>query len=868
MKVADLGERLARPHVPPGVCVAYKNEFLSKVVPQELREEVARFNDEAPRTQADIMIQAFSSLGNQTTDGSGSRRPRGKQRAKRYDNRHLSSHNSMIDAMETTLLHCVCVVTQSDRQPILTPVICYFRNSKFRVCRKKKEKRDKGSYTEFSMDVLQLLTEREMKELHNSFGTSGLSIDQFVDCLCRFVEHKAKTTNDPTMLDVWNRRVFKNLFRDIDVNNDGTVTHDEFTNFSINSSLKGISIRQKQLDFQFGAYSLLEEPKAFVCGEHSVTDHAGFGGRSPFELQSAQHLALKYLPSPRLFVCQGYSRITVHRPETPACIATLESPDGGIINDAYYTSHNMLLLSTRSSRVDVYDATEHFRRRKSLLCDKSITTFLTGDAKMGTLPSHLGGCGDTNGSVFMLNFEKLGTGPSSSIEGTIGSVISDRRKLHTGQVTSMHYIEQISCDTICSSSLDNTINFSDAETGVVKFYAAHGHKEGVSGVTVSNSHGMGISYGRGESVAYAFSVDYHQVSPFCLEDAKDPHVNKLIGAHAVAHSHQIITLDAGGVAKLWDCRQMRCIRSFCVPQLEVNSSSTSKKKVRSGITQKPTGFSGQSSKMIVQLSQEFDLVQSLVYCEANRRIICVGKETTMFEYQANSAGIASHAEPLLSVQYNPLLQMIVSCTAAELRTWSIQTGCCDVSIENPLQGKVELIKSTITCMGLDAVYGKRVMLGTDTGHIACVLLSTGAVEWTFQVRENTPIQFVECTDVRRILVGAKNGLLFVIFEAEQETQLASKVIHEPLSDDFTKAVGHFTSPSSSTAGGAGMSRGGATTRLPIIAATTAATLPGTPRLGARPTDQPPTQRLSVSSQTTRTAKLANIKSDIGVVHCS
>jgi hypothetical protein len=105
------------------------------------------------------------------------------------------------------------------------------------------------------------------------------------------------------LVETWNRNVFKNIFRDIGINYDGTVTHDEFANFSINASLKGISIRQLQLDFQFGAYDLLELPRACACGGQSITESSSSAERFGFDSQSNQLLALQYLSVPKLFLC-------------------------------------------------------------------------------------------------------------------------------------------------------------------------------------------------------------------------------------------------------------------------------------------------------------------------------------------------------------------------------------------------------------------------------------------------------------------------------------------------------------------------------------------------------------------------------------
>ncbi|CUG93959.1 Hypothetical protein, putative, partial [Bodo saltans] len=643
------------------------------------------------------------------------------------------------------------------------------------------------------MDLLQILSKEDLEDLVECFG-EGLNELQFVQTMTTLIRKKAN--EDPlaysAFLKKWKAKALRDLFQAIDYNQDGTLQYEELTNFAINSALHHTRNQTHRLELQFRDYQLVLPPQATSYGLTTVINGGNFTpmsdqilkGRGFFRDQSAQLKQLFYLRNAKKFVADGFTRTTLHHGNRPDCISRLDL--AGTLVDAT-TAHNntYLVCSTDQNLIEVFEqhisgASHSFVKRKSLHTDRTVTQFLKADSGLGKLPGWFGGTGDREGLIRYCNMERLHA-QLTLLGHHIDSLTILRRKFHTDEITSLQFMNQrAGGESIISSAHDNRIIVHDVETGVIRFEPRHTHQGYIRHVSLSNTHNVGFSTGN-ENYACMFNLDHVQHSIMKLEDFKDPHAHKLIGVHCVMNTHQVITADAGGLLKLWDVRQLRPIRSFHVPPLEVDAISMNQKTKHSrssyGMPEaKPLPQS--SARTELQVSAKCNLVKQMVYCDETRKVYTIGKETTVFEYDTSALVPKAHAEPLIDIVYNAVEEQLVTASESEIKIWNIKSGCCSSSVRCAFTAPngAPLPNSHVHCICIDHVGGKRMFVGSNRGEIACVIPATGKAEWCIAVRKGVPIVSIMFTG-KSLLVGFRDG--YIVSCDVGDPLIIPKVIFEP-----------------------------------------------------------------------------------------
>lgn len=643
------------------------------------------------------------------------------------------------------------------------------------------------------MDLLQILSKEDLEDLAEQFG-EGLDESQFVQTMSVLIKQKA--SEDPvafaTVLKKWKGKALRDLFQAIDYNQDGVLQYEELTNFAINSALHHTRNQKHRLELQFRDYQLVLPPQATSYGLTTVINGGNFTpmsdqilkGRGFFKDQSAQLKQLFYLRGAKKFVAEGFTRTTLHHANQPDCISRLDI-DGTVVDVTMAHNNTYLVCSTNHNLIEVFEQSpsgisSEFVKRKSLHTDRTITQFLKADSGLGKLPGWFGGTGDREGLVRYCNMERLHA-QLSLLGHNIDSLTILRRKIHDDEITSLQFMNQrAGGESIISSAHDNRIVIHDVETGTIRFEPRHTHEGFVRHLSLCNTHNVGFSTGN-ENYACMFNLDHVQHSVMKLEDYKDPHAHKLIGVHCVMNTHQVITADAGGLLKLWDVRQLRSVRSFHVPPLEVDAISTNQKMKHSrssyGLPEaKPLPQS--SARTEIQVSAKCNLVRQMMYCDETRKVYTIGKETTVFEYDASTLVPKAHANALLDIVYNPVEEQLVSASDTEIKIWNVKNGCCNSSVSCSFTAPngAPLPNSVISCITVDHIGGKRMFVGSSTGEIACVIPATGKAEWCVTVRSRFPIVSIMFTG-KALLVGFRDG--FIASCDVGDPLIVPKVIFEP-----------------------------------------------------------------------------------------
>lgn len=627
------------------------------------------------------------------------------------------------------------------------------------------------------MDLLQILNREDLESLADRFG-DGLDEAQFVSTMQSLVAAKAKANPREYGMYVkkWKSSALRELFQTIDYNQDGTLQYHELTNFAINSALHHTKNQSQRVELQFRPYELVLPPQPTSYGSTTVTNAGNFStmsdqiltGRGHFKDQSAQLRQLFYLKGCRRFVAEGFTRVTLHAASDPEPLSRLEIT-GRILDVTTAHNNTYLVCSTDQNLMEVFEqgssavtGATRFLKRKALNTNRAITQFLKADSGLGALPSWFGGTGDREGLIRYCNMERLHA-QLTLLGHHLDSLTIARRKLHTDEISSLHFLNsRVGGESIISSAHDNRIVVHDVESGVVRFEPLHDHRTIVKQVALSNIHNLGFSIGN-DSFACVFNLDYMQRTVVKLDDFKDPHAHKLVGVHCVTDTHQVITADAGGMLKLWDVRQLRAIRSFHVPPLEVDAITVGQKlkHQRSYGVPDAKPLPQGSVRTEIQVQQKCALLHSTVFCDETKRIYAIGKETTVFQYDTSTMVPKAHSDPLVAIAYNEREETLLTASAQELKLWNIRTGCCVSSLVNPFSESEDAVCSIhITCLTIDHLGGKRVFVGSSKGHVACLIPATGKSEWTVPARI-PPVGVVRqiIFSVKYLFVGFTDGTI-------------------------------------------------------------------------------------------------------------
>ena len=222
---------------------------------------------------------------------------------------------------------------------------------------------------------------------------------------------------------------------------------------------------------------------------------------------------------------------------------------------------------------------------------------------------------------------------------------------------------------------------------------------GVSCMSWCDLHGMAVAAGGGSSIGAATSsaamassdasgrggggsvmslstsrqlagvpVDQNLRSRALLfHDSMSPHNASILLVHAIQGTHQVVTADASGIVKLWDARMLSCAATFASPSAYGSSHHAGPVS---------TGMGGASTVRAIMAQASYQPLTAMRVDEKHRRLLCLGKEASVMEYETRDSAKYAHDEPLIGVLFNPTTETFVSMTAREIRVWNATSGVC------------------------------------------------------------------------------------------------------------------------------------------------------------------------------------------------
>lgn len=388
------------------------------------------------------------------------------------------------------------------------------------------------------MEVLKNLSEHELTSLRDRFMRAedhALTLDEFEEVLAEACANKP-------YIDV-SKLGLPELFSDIDINGDSTVSWDEFTMFLIDGANNEAPL-----------FSVDEDEGALKQYSHLHTIRAE-DGEIPYSIVESRYLpkldkVLKVMrrdKSCRVKLCYPNPTLTTYlevpRTSDVSVLAaehipiTNEVHRSGTVAVSYSDSVIRFFETKRSTMPGVQTGLEMPLVKETRLLESQ--TAMAWSARYNRLVS-----GSRSGVVSVLDVDQ--------------PTVFSKEKLHGLLISDL----KLSDTQMFTASLDP--NFSvkcvDLQRSVVK-YSLNGHSQGATLVDLDENHNHLFTAGF-ELHALVYSMTLPRLKPYMLVDHHRPHRGRIVGLQAIKTSPQVVTADSTGLVKVWDLRTYTCVQSI------------------------------------------------------------------------------------------------------------------------------------------------------------------------------------------------------------------------------------------------------------------------------------------------------------------
>ena len=510
------------------------------------------------------------------------------------------------------------------------------------------------------MEVLKNLSEAELTSLRDRFlraNNHALSMDEFDEVLTSACA--SKPTIDASALHL------RELFNDIDVNGDNTVSWDEFTMFLISGNPSAAEHLNDDGGREIKQYTHV---KTIVGSEipNSVVET-----RYIPKLDKVLRV-MRRDKSSRLRLCYPNASLSTHL-EVPRSECPMLS--------AEYIPFSSEVQRSGSVAVSFSDCVVRF---------------------YDTRPSPLQGAGMREmplvKEIQLLESQSVirwSTRYHRMLMGSRTGVVSaleiDESAVLTSEKFHDLYISDIclSGDLLFSASLDanSSVKCIDLERNTVRF-ALDGHAQGTT-LLATGDNGQLYSAGF-ELFALAHSIALPKLKPYRLEDLHRPHKGRIIGVQAIPGSPQVITADSTGLVKVWDVRMYSCVQNIIPTKDDVRDVPS-------------TGT-----------------ITSIGFLPTQRRLVVNGRDTMLYACDEAGDQHLSDDHNCTTAVYNPKSHSFLSVHDNAVKLWDAVTGAPRLLQRN-------VVPADITCICLATPLCRRFFAGTMDGTLYSMGYAMGSV---------------------------------------------------------------------------------------------------------------------------------------------
>lgn len=461
------------------------------------------------------------------------------------------------------------------------------------------------------------------------------------------------------------------LFREIDMNGNGTLEWDEFTNYIIEKATTISALKKNRVD-------------AIKNYSQSVT-------KSSFRSDKMIEKLVNMESLDRIGIIEDFSNIIkFYNPDTGQVMGrelVIKSDDGktakkdmddlasrgpkrAVVSNALFLPEQdlqILLTSCNDGIIRSWTTNgSHFHSVNyeggyPLLCSKAPQKSMAWDSTSRLLYS-----GDDVGCINLWKYsESKKTEPIKTLHD------------HDGMVTDLIAVPKL--EFLISCSQDKKVILWDMiSTKTRRIYTSH--TKGVLSLAFNQEYRLLFSAGFDHDI-YVWNPYIDSVA-FTIEG----HNSSLVGVKVIPDSHQVISADIDGWVKVWDIRNLSCAQTF-------------------NLEEKQSGF-------------RFAL-SDFTYLQQHQRLVFGGKSLTFYDYDKNHNPYLVDDNLPLGSFYTPTYHKILTPISNKVKVWNALTALPETLYAASAESEISHVE-------MDD-WEKRIIVGDIKGHTKVYNIKNGAL---------------------------------------------------------------------------------------------------------------------------------------------
>ncbi|CAG9330960.1 unnamed protein product [Blepharisma stoltei] len=496
-----------------------------------------------------------------------------------------------------------------------------------------------------------------------------LKLEEFVVIIRNYLKHWKPTLQNRDKVIV---KLLLQLSRDIDMNGNGRLDWDEFTNYIIEKATTLNAMKKTRVD--------------------SIKNYSLSSVKPAYNSEGIIEKLINLEALDRIGVIEDYSNIVkFYHPETGQVMGRdlqvkneesqyiggekdgipYRGPKKAIVHNAIFLpepEYQFLLTSCNDGTIRTWCSNGsnfhslNYKGGYPILYAKSPQRSMAWNSSHGILYS-----GDNTGAINIWNFE----------EKKRNEPIKVLKEGHEDMVTDLIAVPKL--EFLFSCSQDRRVILWDMISATPRrIYGSH--TKGVLNLAFNSEYRLLFSAGFDHDI-YVWNP-YIDTVAFKIEG----HNSSLVGVKVLPDSPQVISADIDGWVKVWDIRNLSCVQTF---NLEEKQSGT-----------------------------RFSL-SDFTFLKKQERIVFGGKGLAFYDYDKNlNPNFVDDGMPLASF-YTPNYYKFITPITNKVKVWNAFTG----KPENMYAASAE---SEISCVEIDG-WEKRVFIGDIKGHTSVYNIKNGAL---------------------------------------------------------------------------------------------------------------------------------------------
>ncbi|OMJ91751.1 hypothetical protein SteCoe_5652 [Stentor coeruleus] len=497
------------------------------------------------------------------------------------------------------------------------------------------------------------------------------------------------------------------LFKDIDMNGNGTLEWDEFTNYIIEKATTLSALKKNRVD--------------------AIKNYSQSAIKSSFHSDKMIEKLINMEGLDRIGIIEDFSNvIKFYNPDTGQIMGRelviksedirsnkkesdeviSRGPKRAVVNNALFlpdTDMQILLTSCNDGMIRSWKTNgSHFHSVNHeggypLLCSKTPQRSMAWDSTSRLLYS-----GDNVGIINLWNYS----------EGKKGELIKSLNN-HDDMITDLIAVPKL--EFLISCSQDKKVILWDMiSTSPRRIYKTH--TKGVLSLAFNQEYRLLFSAGFDHDI-YVWNPYIDSVA-FTIEG----HNSSLVGVKVIPDSPQVISADIDGWVKVWDIRNLSCAQTF-------------------NLEEKQSGF-------------RFAL-SDFIYLQNHQRLVFGGKSLTFYDYDKNHNPYLVDDNMPLGSFYTPTYHKILTPISNKVKVWNALTAMPETLYAPSAESEISYVE-------MDE-WEKRIIVGDIKGHSRVYNIKNGALMKSLTDHRGE-INCITCSKSLQIIVTGSLDMTILIHQ--------------------------------------------------------------------------------------------------------